>query len=731
MIPFLLSLVGALQVPSPELLDAPERMRWRAVGTELAKTGERELVERMREFLAAMGEEPRELERLMRNWERTLDAAKPGRSTRASAARRLERELPTLAATLANVDDARRAELAGWILRLDQDQPEVNAALGRERGEDGTWRDAEERQWHAGQSRISALEREARALEFSLESEVSKNPALLAAGGGHVVRAERIEVHGNLPLPALERILLQALRAAAFSNGLIHGSVGLPKLAPQSFVLLASDADFPACHAEALAQRGLTADEAEELARLKLRSYLDTRGWRLSRWRTEADFEALLLWSLVDQWLPSDPQPCLRVGHVNSVCLRFLGTSAPTTTWLDKVATDPDQRTSSSREDARSREARWRAARATFHGCRSWLVRAEREGRAPAWARTMLDQDGKIVDELLVKATLVCEFHHATGEIARLLEATHGQELALPAFEKALGQPLPEFEQRFRRWLDPRSEWSIRARLRTEPATGESGSKEVDGLLALNQARANALKGQTLEFPLVALDEELARNAALHAHYLTLNPEQQTRWPGAHEEYPDRPGFSPEGSLSGLGSVIAFEATPAAAVQKWLGTFYHRLPLLNPGLFGVGFGADSGVIVLDVRSLVLAPWQDHVALWPMEDALDVPRACVPEIPSPVPGEDLASLGYPITIQLFFRDEHARVTLALELFRGAAEPENLVPCHVITPDAPLFVDLAPENVWGLVPRAHLAAKTSYTARANWLGQTRTWSFTTGK
>lgn len=734
MVPFALLLLGCLQTtPSTtELAPAPLRTKWRSVGSEVAKTGEPELVERLRAFLAALGDEERELERLGRSWQRTLESAKPSRTTRASAARRIERELPELAKTLPALDETRRAELARWILRIDEDQPEANAVLGRERGADGLWRDAEERSWHASEVRIARLEQEARALEFSIESETSTNPALTVAGGGHVVRSQGIEIHGNLPLGALERILRQGLRAAAYSNALIHGSVGLPKLTPHRFVFLASDEPYAACRVEALTNRGLTEEAAREVERLDMRSFLDARGWRLSRWRTEADFEALVLWSLVDDWLPRGAQPCLRVGHVNSVCLRFLGTSGPSSVWSEKATDSSDQRSSAgTRDDAAQRQTLWRVARSTFHGCRSWLVNAEREGRAPAWARAMLDQEGKIVDEPLLKATLVCEYLHVTERLAELLEGTKERRDVPAAIEAALGEPLPDFEQRFRRWLDPPREWSVAGRLRAEPSNAVADTVSSDVLRALSQARANAHKGTVLEYPLVTLDEELSRNAARHAHYLALNPEQHGRWPDAHEEYADRPGFSPEGSLAGLSSVIAFDTAPAEAIDAWLGTFYHRLPLLHPGLIGAGFGAEAGVVVLDVTSLVLEPWRDHVALWPMEDAVDVPRACGAEVPNPVPGETLTELGYPVTIQLFFREERARVALNLELFRGTPEPENLVPCHVITPDAPLFLELAPENAWGLLPAKHLAANTLYTARARWLGQTRTWKFTTAK
>ena len=260
----------------------------------------------------------------------------------------------------------------------------------------------------------------------------------------------------------------------------------------------------------------------------------------------------------------------------------------------------------------------------------------------------------------------------------------------------------------------------------------DSGAESpfATALRSLNQARADALKGQAPEIPIVALEPELCRSAELHARYLTLNPKQKSDWPAVHDEYADAPGFTPAGSLSGARAVIFFNGDATRAIQGWLGMFYHRLPLLDPGLFGVGFGTSEEVVVLDVRSLVLAPWQDHVVVWPLDEARNVPRSFVLEQPNPVPGANMAELGYPITVQLFFRDAKGSTKLGLELFAGAPDPKNAVDCHVITPDAPLAVELAPENAWCLIPKQALKKKTLYTARATWADQVKVWSFTTG-
>src|SRR5262249_57465824 len=126
----------------------------------------------------------------------------------------------------------------------------------------------------------------------------------------------------------------------------------------------------------------------------------------------------------------------------------------------------------------------------------------------------------------------------------------------------------------------------------------------------------------------------------LHAHYLTLNPDQKTKWPAAHEEYADAAGFTADGALAGGRAVIAFTGDPVRAVKSWLDTFYHRLPLLSPGLFGAGFGMEKEVVVLDVGSLVMDVWKDYVVVWPPPDARALPRPFPPHMPNPLPAPHL-------------------------------------------------------------------------------------------
>ena len=120
-------------------------------------------------------------------------------------------------------------------------------------------------------------------------------------------------------------------------------------------------------------------------------------------------------------------------------------------------------------------------------------------------------------------------------------------------------------------------------------------------------------------------------------------------------------------------------------------------------------------------------------MWPPPDATGVPRRFNPELPNPVPGADQSAWGYPITLQLLQSAPDDSVRLSLH--EGSSAGGDAVDCHLSTPDEPTNPDLAPADVWCLIPKAHLKPRTTYTVVARdapFAGhETIQWSFTTGK
>jgi hypothetical protein len=158
-------------------------------------------------------------------------------------------------------------------------------------------------------------------------------------------------------------------------------------------------------------------------------------------------------------------------------------------------------------------------------------------------------------------------------------------------------------------------------------------------------------------------------------------------------------------------------SSPAEAIDSWMATFYHRLPLTEPGLLRIGYGANATAAVLDASSLCAPRGYQSFVLWPYDGMKDVPLRFQPELPNPVPGEDQSRWGYPITLQLgdWSTREGANPAAGVRvtLHAGASPSVPEVPCHVSTPSAPSNRELAPADTWCLIPKAPLAKGTTYT------------------
>ena len=93
----------------------------------------------------------------------------------------------------------------------------------------------------------------------------------------------------------------------------------------------------------------------------------------------------------------------------------------------------------------------------------------------------------------------------------------------------------------------------------------------------------------------VANDPALGKGCALHAQYLVKNSNHPSvDGLGMHKEDPKLPLYSAEGAAAGEASVVFPTGDPVGAVDKWIASLFHRVPLLDPQLSKVGFGFAKG-----------------------------------------------------------------------------------------------------------------------------------------
>ena len=115
------------------------------------------------------------------------------------------------------------------------------------------------------------------------------------------------------------------------------------------------------------------------------------------------------------------------------------------------------------------------------------------------------------------------------------------------------------------------------------------------------------LKAGSVVFDLSTNSPTVVRQ--LHADYVARNHDHPSaQGLGIHDEDPKLPGATPEGAKAGAAATIASRLLdPAASLDNWMATLYHRLPLLDPQLKRVGYGQTphpqhGWITVLDVGS---------------------------------------------------------------------------------------------------------------------------------
>lgn len=231
----------------------------------------------------------------------------------------------------------------------------------------------------------------------------------------------------------------------------------------------------------------------------------------------------------------------------------------------------------------------------------------------------------------------------------------------------------------------------------------------------------------------VAVDPALSKACAAHAEYLVRNADHpSTRGLGLHSEDPKLPGYSKEGERAGKASVIFVGLEGVEAVDGWMASLLHRIPLLQSRLKKVGYGAARGgpagvIVVLDALNGMGVGKDAPVVLYPADGQRDVPRAFCPEIPDPIPESPDKKAGYPVT--LIFAEGALVKDVKASIRDGAG---NDVPCWLSTPEKPAAADYQ-RNTVGLIPKEPLRPSTTYTvavaARVTGRPWLRTWSFTT--
>ena len=277
------------------------------------------------------------------------------------------------------------------------------------------------------------------------------------------------------------------------------------------------------------------------------------------------------------------------------------------------------------------------------------------------------------------------EFIAAQGKLGALIEATKNSRTgSFDSFREALegvfGYSYSDLETQFNSWLKLMTERGRGVLQRLDQVKSSPAEKVRDMLVSM---RSKILDEADI-LP-IFIDEELNQGARSHAKYLNLNP-QETKSLDMHKEKSDLDGFTALGRAAGRKSLISFSSEDVeVAIENFMRTFYHGLRMMQPNVYALGVGVEGKVVLIDCKSGVLkdkAPVTPYIC-WPPNNETNVAVSARRELPNPLPGKDLSTMGSPIIVIVNQPDVDLS-KVVIKLYEGRPNKRNLVDSELITP-----------------------------------------------
>lgn len=633
-------------------------------------------------------------------------------------------------------DEEQKQAFAKTILLLDGECVPAHTVLGHEKV-GRSWVSADAKDMRVRRGEILQKVEEAKKFEVDMDTEENVDDEYIEKACGvkaTVVRRGSFELRSNFSPEKTQRIMREVQRAWALGYWLRRDEFKLMPTgggkANKIVWLLIDSREKHMKFAAALAAEGKLDPDTVKLLEMQdgeLPGYRIKDGPHvcLAQWENYA--EAVLLEVMSGLGLEGLRSP-LVAGHLNWLTLTCFGHTLPGTAVKEELKRGyGDTKVAG---DDREREELLRLAEAGIAGSRTWMQYLAERGEDPLFGKSLVDAVGLISGNDLHKCTSIVEFFQEANTYYRIYTklGTNAEGGPVKRYEAAMDMSFGELESKWRTWL-----------LGAQPGVADRIDKEnlnaypPDALAVLkymNEIRDATYKGKIDGAWKLKFDPDLSEQCAAHAHYLTLHPEQR-KWPDAHEEYADKDGYTVEGAWAGSHSVILFGNVEDSkrAIDGWMGTFYHRLPLIDPGVLRLGWGQEEDVWVLDMGSLAAPYRKPYLVLYPYDGQTGVPTAFDGnEFPDPVPeeGKDVVEaeiFGYPITIQTNPVDEKGEVVdIVMKLLESKDDKE--VDCHFSSPLKPTNPELSPGGVWCLIPKTALRNKTEYKVVADWRNSNKT-------
>jgi hypothetical protein len=216
----------------------------------------------------------------------------------------------------------------------------------------------------------------------------------------------------------------------------------------------------------------------------------------------------------------------------------------------------------------------------------------------------------------------------------------------------------------------------------------------------------------------VTLDESLNEACHEHLEYMIVNNQM------THVEHPDLPEYTEAGDEAGQQSILAQDVDGMyQAIEAWMNSLYHRIPLLEPGLKSIGWAYGQGYAVLNVKAnFDPSVEQKHPIFFPAPQQEQVQcQFNIYEEPNPIPIGYDPPVGNFITIMF---DPDVQVEIQEIAFYNEVDQELEFKYDIIP---------TMKNVLYLIPRSPLEPATRHQVvlaiLINGEPQQFSWEFTT--
>jgi uncharacterized protein YkwD len=171
------------------------------------------------------------------------------------------------------------------------------------------------------------------------------------------------------------------------------------------------------------------------------------------------------------------------------------------------------------------------------------------------------------------------------------------------------------------------------------PAPADATPAAVMALQIINTARIAAGAG------CVRMVAGINKAAENHCLYYSMNMANQMCIANPHGEVDGCAGFTGTGPgqrmqaagymSRGGGEVMAFNNNPQRAIDQWINSVWHRIPLLDPWTMDLGYGAAERCDVIDFGTGSMAP-ADTILLYPHDGQVNVPTSFNGQYEGPMP-----------------------------------------------------------------------------------------------